>query len=197
MHHQPRPPGPQIPTLFPPPSPWHDSQDRVLCWFLLNLHSSWASSMDLELSFRISPSGWALGSMKRIPGLCLSNCPLSPAFHLPIAPVFLGLPRRNQAQMWSEWQLALPYQLLAKSCTLGQPTLSAEPAWQNLYCARRRGWSWHEICGWASIQVQGLSLLLLPDLNSGCPLHPHTLKYVMCELPFFSQKQVFVFCFCF
>lgn len=85
---------------------WFPGLGSVLV--LANLHSCWASSLDLELSFRISSSGWALGSTKRIPGLCLSNCPLSSAFHLPIAPVLLCLPHRNQAQMWSEWQLDLP-----------------------------------------------------------------------------------------
>lgn len=145
---------------------------------------SCSSTLVVDLFFRASPFGWAWTPSREF--LDDAWLPIITPLCLFTASVFLCLLCQNPAQTWSEWQLNLPYRLLAKPCPLAQPTLSATPARQNLYCARRGGGPWHEICGWASIQVQGLSPLPLLSLNSCRLLHPHALKYVMHELQFFA-----------
>lgn len=122
----------------------------------------------------------------------MPDCPLSPHSVCSLPQCFSA--STDVVWMTTESALSVTHQTL--------PTCPAHPHYQPslpdrpCICARRRGWPWHEICGWASIQVQGPFLLL--SLNSCCLLHP-TLWNMSC-MSFNSLLRNRLFsssCFCF
>lgn len=99
LKQQPRRPGPHVPMVLSPPSPWHSSQGWAPCWFLLiHLHYGppllWTSSLDLELCFRISLSGWARAAWRGF--LDAAWLPVITPPCLSVAPVLPSCPARTQ-----------------------------------------------------------------------------------------------------